>query len=116
MKGSSGPEEDTQQLTQSPSEALARRLLTIEVGEKTSAEEFAAAGERVYLRLREHLAVLLGVTGFDALWARSMQLAQPTFRSTHSSPASARFPTGARKSSKKQGTCCITTSRSAWPR
>jgi hypothetical protein len=59
---------------------LARRLLAIEAGEKPSSEEFAAAGERVYLRLHERLAVLLGATGFDALWARAMHLAQPTFR------------------------------------
>jgi hypothetical protein len=31
-------------------------------------------------QLRERLAVLLGATGFDALWARAMHLAQPEFR------------------------------------
>jgi hypothetical protein len=60
---------------------LARRLLAYEAGEKKRPEELAAAGERAYLRLRERLAVLLGATGFDALWARAMHLAQPMFRS-----------------------------------
>jgi hypothetical protein len=57
-------------------EDLARSLLAYEAGEETGPEEIAAAGERVYLRLRGRLVVLLGSTGFDALWARAMHLAQ----------------------------------------
>lgn len=43
-------------------------------------DPLAAAGERVYLRLRARLATLLGAAGFDALWARAIHLAQPTLR------------------------------------
>jgi hypothetical protein len=63
------------------SAALARQLLVAEAGQNTSPEALAAAGERIYLQLRARLAVLLGATGFDALWARALHLAQPTFRS-----------------------------------
>jgi hypothetical protein len=72
---------------------LARRLLAYEAGEKKSPEELAAAGERAYLRLRERLAVLLGATGFDALWARALHLAQPKFHSGDSAATEESFPT-----------------------
>jgi hypothetical protein len=74
---------------------LARRLLAYEAGEKKRPEELAAAGERAYLRLRERLAVLLGATGFDALWARAMHLAQPKFRSGDATATEESFPTRA---------------------
>jgi hypothetical protein len=59
---------------------LARRLLAYEVGAKESPEAFAAAGERAYLQLRARLLVLLGSSGFDALWARAVYMAQREFR------------------------------------
>lgn len=93
MTSSSDPEKDTQQSTPSPSEALARRLLAYEAGEKTRPEELAAAGERAYLQLRTRLAVLLGATGFDALWARGMHLAKPKFHSGDKPAANESFPT-----------------------
>jgi hypothetical protein len=71
---------------------LARWLLAAEAGTHPSPEEFVAAGERAYLRLRERLAVLLGATGFDALWARAMHMAQPTFRSGDSTATEESFP------------------------
>jgi hypothetical protein len=76
-------------------EELARRLLAYEAGENTSPEELAAAGERAYLRLRERLAVLLGSIGFDALWSRAVQLAQPKFHSGDGTAAEESFPTHA---------------------
>jgi hypothetical protein len=76
-----GKVEDTRRPTPPAPEELARRLLAYEASEKQSPEELAAAGERVYRRLREHLVVLLGPIGFDALWARAVHLAQPKFRS-----------------------------------
>jgi hypothetical protein len=57
-------------------ETLARQLLAAEFGDAKSTAAFAAAGERAYLRLRARLATLFGATGFDALWARAMSLAQ----------------------------------------
>jgi hypothetical protein len=72
--------EDTRRLPPVPAE-LARLLLAAEGGENTSPEELAAVGERTYIKLRARLTVLLGATGFDALWARAMHLAQPMFRS-----------------------------------
>jgi hypothetical protein len=68
--------EDTQSATRLAPAALARWLLANEIGEQPSLEAIAAAGERTYLRMRERLAVLLGTTGFDALWARASHVAQ----------------------------------------
>jgi hypothetical protein len=65
---------------------LARWLLAAEAGTTTDPQAFAAAGERAYLRLRAHLAILLGARGFDALWARSISLAQQAFHSAEGSP------------------------------
>jgi hypothetical protein len=73
---SDGTGADTRSPTPPAPEDLARSLLAYEAGEETGPEELAAAGERVYLRLRGRLAVLLGTTGFDALWARAIHLAQ----------------------------------------
>jgi len=96
LASSAGKAEDPQQPILSAPEALAHWLLTYEAGEKKRPEELAAAGERVYLRLREHLAVLLGSAGFDALWARAMHLAQPTFRFNDGTAAkNESFPTQA---------------------
>jgi hypothetical protein len=80
LTSSAGAGDDTRRPTPPTPEELARQLLAYEAGEKKSPEELAAAAEQVYLRLRERLAVLLGPTGFDALWARAMHLAQPKFR------------------------------------
>jgi hypothetical protein len=79
LTSSAGKAEDSQQPTPPTPESLARRLLAYEAGEKSRPEELAAAGEHVYLRLRERLVVLLGAAGFDALWVRAMHLAQPKF-------------------------------------
>ena len=96
MTSSADKAEDTRRPTPPAPEELARRLLAYEAGEKTSPEELAAAGERAYLRLRERLAVLLGATGFDALWARAMHLAQRKFRSGDDTAAEESFPTAHR--------------------
>jgi hypothetical protein len=58
------------------SEALARRLLTHEVGEHPSPEAVGAVAARAYVRLQERLSVVLGPHGFDALWARAMLLSR----------------------------------------
>src|SRR5207247_9013006 len=92
MTSSDGNREDARRPTPPTPEALARQLLAAEAGERTRPEEFAAAGERAYLRLRERLAVLLGPTGFDALWARAMHLAQPKFRSGDDTAAEESVP------------------------
>ena len=63
-------------------EALARWLLTHEAGTNPTPEAVAAAAERVQARLREGLAVFLGQTGFDSLWARALYLAQRTSSGT----------------------------------
>ena len=63
-----GKEEDTRRPMPPAPEEVARRLLAYEASEKQSPEELAAAGERVYLRLREHLVVLLGPAGFATRW------------------------------------------------
>jgi hypothetical protein len=80
LTSSASQGEDTQPTTPAAPEALAGRVLAYEAGQQTSPEAFAAAGERAYLQLRERLALVLGSTGFDALWTRAMHLAQPTFR------------------------------------
>jgi hypothetical protein len=77
---SDGKGADTRPPSPPAPENLARSLLAYEAGEETGPEEIAAAGERVYLRLRGRLAILLGSTGFDALWARAMHLAQQESR------------------------------------
>src|SRR6266508_2566258 len=92
MTSSDGNGEDTQRPTPPAPEALARQLLAAEAGERTRPEELAAAGERAYLRLRERLAVLLGPTGFDALWARAVHLAQRKFRSDDTTAAEESVP------------------------
>jgi hypothetical protein len=84
--------EDSRRPTPPAPEELARRLLAAEAGEKTRPEELAAAGERAYLRLRERLSVLLGPTGFDALWARAVHLAQRKFRSDDTTAAEESVP------------------------
>jgi hypothetical protein len=58
-----------------------------------SPEALAAAGERLYLRLRAHLAVLFGATGFDALWARAIHIALRDLRPVDAPAAAA--PTSA---------------------
>jgi hypothetical protein len=87
LTSSAGKAEYTQEPMPPVPEALARRLIANEAGEKTSPEELAAAGESVYLRLRERLTILFGAAGFDALWARAMHLAQPRFLTTDGTPA-----------------------------
>jgi hypothetical protein len=89
---SSAGKEDTQQPEPPAPEDVTRWLLAYEAGEKKSPEELAAAGERVYHRLREHLAVVLGSAGFDALWARAIYLAQQKFRSGDETAMAESFP------------------------
>jgi hypothetical protein len=93
LTSSAGKAEDPQKPVLSAPEALAHWLLTYEAGEKKRPEELAAAGERVYLRLREHLAVLLGSDGYDALWARAMHLAQRKFSAGDDAVTTESFPT-----------------------
>lgn len=80
MTSSAGKGADTQRPTLAAPEAIAHWLLAAEAGKHNDPEQVADAGERVYHRLRTHLAVLLGTIGFDALWARAIHLAQPRFR------------------------------------
>jgi hypothetical protein len=56
---------------------LARWLLAAEGGAHVTPEELALAVQ-TYERLRAHLAIYLGSQGFDALWARALQLARRT--------------------------------------
>ena len=95
MTSSANKGKDTQRPPPPAPEELARRLLAYEAGQKKSPEELAVAGERAYLRLRERLTVLLGTTGFDALWARAMHLAQRKFRAGDNAATVESFPTGA---------------------
>lgn len=95
MTSSVGNIEDTQPPAPPTPETLARRLLAYETGATKRPEELTAAGERTYLRLREHLAVLLGSTGFDALWTRAMHLAEQKFRAGDNAAANISFPTHA---------------------
>ena len=92
MTSSAGKAEESRRPIPPAPEELARQLLAYEASEKQSPEELAAAGERAYLRLRERLAVLLGPTGFDALWARAVHLAQPKFRSDDTTAAEESVP------------------------
>jgi hypothetical protein len=80
LTNSSGTGDTPPRATLSAPEALAEWLLAQEAGAKQSSDELAAAGERAYLRLRARLAVLLGATGFDALWARATHVAQQKLR------------------------------------
>jgi hypothetical protein len=57
-------------------QALARRLMEHEANGRTAAEDLAAAGERVLLRLRQDLARVLGTSGFSTLEARALDLAR----------------------------------------
>jgi hypothetical protein len=95
MTNSASKGQDIRPSTPPDPEALARQLLAYEAGATTSPEDVAAGGERAYHRLRERLAVLLGPTGFDALWARAMHLAQPKFRSGDGTAAEESLPTRA---------------------
>lgn len=85
MTSSTGTGGDTRRPTSPAPEGLAERLLAAEFGEQKSPADVAAAGERAYLRLRAHMAALLGSSGFDALWARAMRLAQPKFSASDGS-------------------------------
>lgn len=79
MTSSAQNRDDPQDLTRPIPEALARWLLADEIGDDQRSEDLVAAGERAYLKLRERLAILLGATGFDALWARAVHMAQREF-------------------------------------
>ena len=99
MTSSAGKAEDPQQPVLSAPEALAHWLLTYEAGGKKRPEELAAAGERVYLRLRERLVILLGSAGFDALWGRAMHLAQRKFSAGDDAVTTGSSPTDASRGS-----------------
>ncbi len=92
LTSSANTGEDSQRSTPPAPDELARWLLVYEAGVKKSPEELAAAGERAYLQLRKRLVVLLGATGFDALWARGMHLAKPKFHSGDDPAANESFP------------------------
>jgi hypothetical protein len=57
----------------------ANRLLTYEGGPGGSADESAAAAERVYEKLRIHFVALVGAPGFQVLFARSASLTRRQF-------------------------------------
>ena len=57
----------------------ANRLLTYEGGPGGSADECAAAAERVYEKLRMQFAGLVGSAGFQVLFARSANLTRSQF-------------------------------------
>jgi hypothetical protein len=59
----------------------ANRLLTYEGGPGGSADECAAAAERVYEKLRMQFAGLVGSAGFQVLFARSANLTRSQFTS-----------------------------------
>ena len=65
-------------MIQHPSEPMevARRLLAYVVRDAQRPEDLADAAEVAYRRLRERLGLLLGRTGFDALWARALLQAE----------------------------------------
>jgi hypothetical protein len=100
LTSSANKGEGSQRPTPPAPDELARWLLAYEAGAKKSPEELAAAGERAYLQLRKRLAVLLGATGFDAMWARAMHLAKPKFRSEDDTAANESFPTQASRADR----------------
>lgn len=95
MTSSSDTGESTRQPKLRSAEGLADRLLAAEIGAQKSPEDVAAAGERAYLQLRIYLAPLVGHTGFDALWARAMCLAQSKFSAGDGSIAEQTVPLSA---------------------
>ena len=58
---------------------LARRLLVHEAGGRQAPADLAEATERAFQRLRQRLARLIGLAGFNALLARALRLAQADF-------------------------------------
>ena len=90
---SAGKGDDLQEPRPAAPVVVAHWLLATEAGRHTDPEELAAVGERIYHRLHTHLMVLFGTSGFDALWARAMHLAQPNFRAGDDTAAAESFPT-----------------------
>ena len=60
-------------------QALTRRLLAHEAGERPDAEALADAAERAFDKLRLHLSKLLGTDGFRVLLRRAITLARAQF-------------------------------------
>jgi len=60
-------------------EELARWLLITEGGAHNTLEEQTMVAVHTYERLRTHLAVFLGLQGFDALWARALHVGRHAF-------------------------------------
>lgn len=56
-------------------EDVARWLLATEEGPTSTPDLLADSARRLYLELRAGLAVFVGPTGFDSLWARAMHAA-----------------------------------------
>lgn len=60
-------------------EELARWLLITEGGAHNTLEEQTMVAVHTYERLRTHLAVFLGLQGFDALWVRALHVGRRAF-------------------------------------
>lgn len=59
-----------------PPTVVARRLLMALAPRAQQPEELADAAQAAYRRLRERLGLVLGQSGFDALWERALRQAQ----------------------------------------
>lgn len=73
-------------------EELARWLLETEGGARTTLAEQTMVAVHTYERLRAHLAVFLGLQGFDALWARALHVGRRAFPWDEGDVASAEPP------------------------
>ena len=63
-------------------DVVARRLLAdLTRAQDQSPADLAVAADQVYRHLHDHLVVVLGPNGVDALWARALLLAQRAVRS-----------------------------------
>ena len=60
-------------------EELARWLLSYAAESHVTSEEITMAAISIYERMRAHLALLIGIQGFDALWARALQIVWQTY-------------------------------------
>lgn len=70
---------------------LARQVLRFEADASQDPAALAMASERAYLRLRARLTGLIGVAGYNALFARALRLAQTDDRALERITLDARF-------------------------
>ena len=77
---------------------VARHLLAIEAEEPDQSDALAAAMERIHVKLREKLAVLIGQEGFAALFSRALHV------SRRDMPGLGKIVVSAQSSSELQGT------------